>query len=285
MSVPLAHPLAALARALRVLLLVCAVLSALLALLAVRMRIELDQVDRTDRLAGNAANEAVDAFFGGLSVFFVTLVGIGALFVTWMYRAARNNQAFDRPGALGPGWAVGAWFIPFGSLVIPGIQLQQLWRGADGTVPRGDVGWRRARSSVQIWCWWAAYVVGQTGVFTGFTLISRTDQPDAELTATALLDHLDDVRTGVVVFVAGQAVLVVAAALGAASIVALTRRQEAAAGVLGSKVPLPEAVARTAPAAWLPDPLGRFDLRWWDGSLWTEHVSRAGEVAVDPLDD
>jgi len=281
----LAHPLAGLARALRVLLLVAAVLSALLAYLAVRMRIELDHVERTDRLVGNAANEAVDAFFGGLSVFFLTLVGVGVLFAAWMYRAAKNNQGFQRPGALGPGWALGAWFIPFGSLVIPAIQLQQLWRGADGTVPRGDLGWRRVRSSVQIWCWWASYVIGQTAVFSGFTLISRTDQPDAELTATALLEHLDDVRLGVIVFVAGQAVLVVAAALGAASIVALTRRQEAAAAVLGSHVALPPGVARAAPPAWLPDPLGRFDLRWWDGRLWTEHVTRGGETAVDPIDD
>ncbi len=106
MSDTLAHPLAGLARALRVLLLVAAVLSALLAFLAVRMRIELDDVDRADGFVGTAADEAVDAFFGGLSVYFATLVGIGALFVVWMYRAAKNNQGFGRPGALTPAWAI-----------------------------------------------------------------------------------------------------------------------------------------------------------------------------------
>ena len=36
------------------------------------------------------------------------------------------------------------------------------------------------------------------------------------------------------------------------------------------------------PANWYPDPSGRFDLRYWDGSQWTEHVSRAGQQFVDP---
>lgn len=36
------------------------------------------------------------------------------------------------------------------------------------------------------------------------------------------------------------------------------------------------------PANWYPDPLGRHELRYWDGSQWTEHVSSHGRQAVDP---
>ena len=36
------------------------------------------------------------------------------------------------------------------------------------------------------------------------------------------------------------------------------------------------------PAGWYPDPSGRFELRYWDGSRWTEHVSRAGQQYTDP---
>jgi hypothetical protein len=33
------------------------------------------------------------------------------------------------------------------------------------------------------------------------------------------------------------------------------------------------AVAQTAiPAAWYPDPYGAPQLRWWDGSTWTQHT-------------
>ncbi|MEP9381475.1 phospholipid scramblase-related protein [Nocardioides cheoyonin] len=35
-------------------------------------------------------------------------------------------------------------------------------------------------------------------------------------------------------------------------------------------------------ANWYPDPLGRHELRYWDGSQWTEHVSSHGRQAVDP---
>ena len=37
-----------------------------------------------------------------------------------------------------------------------------------------------------------------------------------------------------------------------------------------------------APAAWYPDPSGRYELRYWNGSAWTEHVSRSGQQFTDP---
>jgi hypothetical protein len=36
------------------------------------------------------------------------------------------------------------------------------------------------------------------------------------------------------------------------------------------------------PANWYADPSGRFELRYWDGNAWTEHVSRAGQQYTDP---
>jgi hypothetical protein len=36
--------------------------------------------------------------------------------------------------------------------------------------------------------------------------------------------------------------------------------------------------ARPSEAGWHPDPLGRFDSRWYDGKAWTQHV---GRVAPD----
>jgi hypothetical protein len=39
--------------------------------------------------------------------------------------------------------------------------------------------------------------------------------------------------------------------------------------------------APAVPAGWYADPSGRFDLRYWDGGTWTEHVSRAGQQFTD----
>jgi hypothetical protein len=44
----------------------------------------------------------------------------------------------------------------------------------------------------------------------------------------------------------------------------------------------PVAVAPAVPAGWYADPAGRFELRYWDGATWTEHVSRAGQQFTDP---
>lgn len=41
------------------------------------------------------------------------------------------------------------------------------------------------------------------------------------------------------------------------------------------------ASSTAAPAAWYPDPSKRFELRYWDGSEWTEHVARGGQQFTD----
>ena len=38
----------------------------------------------------------------------------------------------------------------------------------------------------------------------------------------------------------------------------------------------------SVPPGWYADPAGRYELRYWDGSAWTEHVSRAGQQYTDP---
>ena len=39
----------------------------------------------------------------------------------------------------------------------------------------------------------------------------------------------------------------------------------------------------TAPADWYPDPTGRHQHRYWDGTAWTHHVADNGEASLDPL--
>lgn len=38
------------------------------------------------------------------------------------------------------------------------------------------------------------------------------------------------------------------------------------------------------PPAWHPDPTGKHDHRWWDGTRWTEHVADRGVASVDPIE-
>lgn len=38
-----------------------------------------------------------------------------------------------------------------------------------------------------------------------------------------------------------------------------------------------------SPPDWYPDQTGRYELRYWDGSRWTEHVASGGRQGIDPL--
>ena len=36
-------------------------------------------------------------------------------------------------------------------------------------------------------------------------------------------------------------------------------------------------------ANWYPDPMGRHEYRWFDGTQWTDQVSSHGKTSVDPV--
>ncbi len=45
--------------------------------------------------------------------------------------------------------------------------------------------------------------------------------------------------------------------------------------------PPPPPPPANIPAGWYPDPHLAYELRYWDGSRWTDHVSTRGEQAID----
>jgi hypothetical protein len=107
-------------------------------------------------------------------------LAIFVLLVIWLYRAAKNNEALGRQNPrLGPGWAIGGWFIPVANLVIPFIIMDDVWRGADPSIARGDPGWRRTSTLGAIWAWLVTAVI-----FTIPSAIAsssgdvRADEPD-----------------------------------------------------------------------------------------------------------
>ena len=90
---------------------------------------------------------------------------------------------------------------------------------------------------------------------------------------TGVTESIGDATSGATDAVTGAADTTTDAAAGvadtadAAADTAVGATDEAASGV---------------PAGWYADPSGRFELRYWDGNAWTEHVSRAGQQYTDP---
>ena len=50
---------------------------------------------------------------------------------------------------------------------------------------------------------------------------------------------------------------------------------------MGPYMPVPR--PSSVPAQWAPDPAERNQWRWWNGSVWTDHVANEGVTTTDPL--
>jgi Domain of unknown function (DUF4328) len=87
-------------------------------------------------------------------------LAIFVLLVIWLYRAAKNNEALGRQNPrFTSGWAIGGWFIPIAWWVIPFIIMDDVWRGSDPSISRGDPSWRRAKTLPAIWAWLVTAVI------------------------------------------------------------------------------------------------------------------------------
>jgi multisubunit Na+/H+ antiporter MnhC subunit len=139
------------------------------------------------------------------------LVGLATfvLLIIWLYRAAKNNEALGRQNPrLGPGWAIGGWFIPIAWWVIPFIVLDDVWRGSDPAIPRGDPNWRRSSTMGAIWAWLVTAVI--------FTIPSAI----ASSTGDVRADEPEKVRRDDILLIIGAIGAIVAAMLA----IVVTRR-------------------------------------------------------------
>ncbi|HMA36213.1 MAG TPA: DUF4328 domain-containing protein [Chloroflexia bacterium] len=78
------------------------------------------------------SNQALFGQFGGA-------VGLaaGVLFLIWIYRAHRNLPALGAACLkYSPGWAVGGFFVPFVSLVLPFRVMAEIWKASQ---PEGNL--------------------------------------------------------------------------------------------------------------------------------------------------
>ena len=69
------------------------------------------------------------------------MIAVFVLTIVWQWRLAKNHQLLGRPDtAFGPGWAIGAWFIPLANFVIPILQLRDPLEGLPARPAAGVAG-------------------------------------------------------------------------------------------------------------------------------------------------
>lgn len=62
---------------------------------------------------------------------YVVWLGSLVLFLVWTYRVVKNARLIDpREMKIGPGWAVGSYFVPFVNFVVPCVALCQASRAS-----------------------------------------------------------------------------------------------------------------------------------------------------------
>ncbi|MFL6243017.1 MAG: DUF4328 domain-containing protein [Acidimicrobiia bacterium] len=145
------------------------------------------------------------------------LVGLTTfvILIIWLYRAAKNNEALGRQNPrLGPGWAIGGWFIPIAWWVIPFIILDDVWRGSDPSIARGDPSWRRSSTMGAIWAWLVTAVI--------FTIPSGI----ASSTGDVRADEPDKVRRDDILRIIGAVGAIIAAVLAILVTRRIAARQE-----------------------------------------------------------
>ncbi len=109
---------------------------------------------------GSRAADADSLVTAANVAFGLIALALAPCFITWLWRAAKNQQALGRaPERFGSGWAIGGWFIPLANFVIPVLVVQDLWRGADAAIAADDPRWRIAERSWLVGWWWGLFLV------------------------------------------------------------------------------------------------------------------------------
>ncbi|WP_103530314.1 DUF4328 domain-containing protein [Streptomyces sp. SM11] len=127
----------------------------------------------------------------GLSRAVTALLGVviaAVVFVIWFHRTRRNAEVFDAGvQRMGPGWAVGGWFVPVANFWFPYRVASGVWEASAQT--RSD-GWRTVpRTPLNLW--WSAWVA--TLLFSRATgsLWERAGSPEEIARAASLVAASD----------------------------------------------------------------------------------------------
>lgn len=164
---------------------------------------------------------------------FIMVVPVGIVFIIWQYRHSKNAEALRGTRGLGPGWAIGGWFIPVANFVLPFIELYQSAKASSPTPPPGAA-YHHGAAPKLLTAWAVTFIAAPVTFVTASGL--RSDPDVAFVVDSVPGDKLIDADR-----IGGIAMLLYTAAamLAIVMVGVLTRRQDRAVAFAAGPAPSP----------------------------------------------
>lgn len=169
----------------------------------------LDRLDDADSMAGAA-----------MVAHIVVFIATAVVFIIWQHRHARNATMLRGDLDLGPGWAIGGWFVPIANYVLPGLQIRGAAKASDPGLAPGAPR-REGRCPAVVAVWAAAFGIGSA--LLGVSVTTRPDQDELGIDLQTAFDRFERADS---LGAAGFLILAVAALTGIAMVRQLSRLQD-----------------------------------------------------------
>ena len=187
------------------------------------------------------ADDAVTALSG---LHFLLLVAIGVVLIIWQFRHAKNAEVLGATGGLGPGWAIGGWFVPLANLVLPVLQMFQSSKASDVAARQQG---RPPKGSALVLVWGVVWGLGLVLLGAGGALAPAGEDVQFDNFEQDVRDLESSDRSAA----AGHIILIPAAILAIVMTQSLTKKQTAA---FATTTPPSVPGTPAAPGAYPPPP-------------------------------
>jgi Domain of unknown function (DUF4328) len=193
----------------------------------------IDQSFSDGDVSFNELSDADDLVAVSVVVYGLGVLVVAAVFITWQHRHAVNAESLaGSSSGLGPGWAIGGWFIPCANWLLPAMQLFGASRASDPALPpRPAAG--RGRGSALVVVWAAMFALG--GGLVGLGSVNYPDEDEFSVVSD-FEDYVSDATSADRMVAAGYVLLAAAAVLAAVMVRSLSRRQSDRAAAVAAAV-------------------------------------------------
>jgi hypothetical protein len=201
----------------------------------------MSRASTTDDFLNSAAslsdlNDADSRVGTGVALFFIVFAATGVVFIIWQFRHAKNAEALRGSLPLGPGWAIGGWFIPLANYVLPAVQIGQAAKASDPDLPPGEPRSRGRLPGIVV-AWAIVFAVG-----AGMFIAASSSRPNEDqLTAFNARSEIQDFARADREAAIGMFVYAAAAVLALLMVRQLTERQRRAAASMPQSAYQPQA--------------------------------------------